>query len=261
MTKISEQIKYYEHLTLKSKDKIDSYFEDPYIYRKIEDLKLMQDAIGDVELTDDYIKVFLYELFDVGFKPDYDKIIEKIKIIYELSKDTELTREELITLFTFYQHGVYSLMFDEIKKIILSHKDLKSSLEIIISEALKYGKEEAEKLDYLKKEYSSEFIEYIKRIVQEELISSDKVIEIIPSKDFIKSSIIKIPLGYDIVSAEDLVAKRLKSKKFDEDYLTTLADKKIALGLCSTGEMVYTSFKKSEYEEDLKYKKRLIRKK
>ena len=131
-----------------------------------------------------------------------------------------------------------------------------------ISEAIKYGLEESKKLEYLKEEYGEEFIEKIQQIVKEECISSDKIIEILPSKKFIDSSVIEVPgLGYTIVSGEDIILRRLKYIRVEDDYQKTLPDSKIALGFSSTGDMVYTSFTKGEYEEELKSCKRLIRKK
>ena len=271
MTKISETIKHYE--SLYPKDKIDDYFEEGYIPRKISDLKIMLDTIGDVDLPDEYIKVFLYELFHVGFKPDYEQICEKIKLIYELCKDVEIDREELMILFDFYSHGVYRLMFDQIKELIMSDIDLKEGLKVIMDMAIKYGRGEKEKLELLSGQYSSEFVEYIQRIVQSELVSSDRVLDILPSKEFIEKSKIylphrfvkaplkMIPFRYEVVSAQEFVLKRLESVKFEKYYQDVLDDEKIMLGSCDSGDRLYTSFTKGEYEEDLKTKKKLIRKK
>ena len=271
MTKISEAIKYYK--SLYSGDVVDDYFQDQYALRKVSDLKIMLDAIGDVDLPEDYIRVFLYELFHVGFKPDYEKICEKIKIIYELCKDVKISREGLMTLFTFYSQGVYKLMFDQIKELIISGKDLKEDLKIIIDEAKKYSKDEAEKFELLSRGYSSEFVKYLQKIIEADLISLDRVLEVLPSKEFIETSIIHLPSGfikapikimpyhYEVVSAQELVFKRLESAKFEEDYQAISDDEKIMLGSCDSGARLYTSFTKGEYEADLEAKKKLIRKK
>ena len=47
----------------------------------------------------------------------------------------------------------------------------------------------------------------------------------------------------------------------EKDFQVTSLDKKIPLGFTSYGEIVYTSFTKGEYEEELKSRKKLIRKK
>lgn len=271
MTKISKAVEYYK--TLYTGDAIDEYFKDQYSLRKVADLKIILDAIGDVDLPQEYIKVFLYELFHVGFKPDYEQVREKIRLIYELCSDVKMTREELVILFTFYSHGVYRLMFDKIKELIKSDKDLKKGLQIITSEALKYGEEEEKKLECLSEQYPHVFVKYIKSIVKTELISSDKVLDILPSKEFMEASIIQLPQGfikaplkimsssYEVSSAQEFILKRLESAEFEAYYQDVLADEKIMLGYCDSGAKIYTSFTKGEYEEDLKTKKQLIRKK
>lgn len=259
MTKISEAIKYYE--SINPKTDFDSYFGDSYASLKIQTLSLMQKALGDVDLTDDCLKAFIYGFKSFPFKTPYDEMIQKVRIIYELSKDTKMKIEELLTLIELYQIGAYSLMDEEIKKLISTHKDFKTELKLIISEAIKYGILESKKLDYLKEEYSKSFVERLEKDVKDKCISSSKVLEIIPSKEFIDASKVSVPkLGYTIISAEELVLKRLERLEIEDGYQKTLPDEKIVLGLTSYGDKVYTSFTKYEYEEDLKSKK-LIRKK
>ncbi len=240
----------------------DLYLGDSDASAKIQTLAFIQEAIGDVDLTDEYLKAYMSGLKSFPFKTPYERKIQKARIIYELSKDTEITTEELLTLIHLYHSGAYSLMHDEIKKLISTHKDLMSRLKLIISEAIKYGLEEAKELDYLKEDYSKEFVGKVQQVVKDECISSEKVLEILPSKTFIDSSLIEVPgLGYTISSGEDLVLRRLKYVRVEDDYQTALADEKITLGFSSTGDIVYTSFTKGEYEEELKSGKKLIRKK
>lgn len=260
MTKISEAIKYYE--SVRPKTEFDSYFGDSYASAKIYTLKFIQEAIGDVDLTDDYLKAYMYGIGSFPFQTPYERKIQKVKMIYELSKDAEMTIDELLTLMHLYHSGAYSLMFEEIKKLISTHKDIESGMKLIISEALKYGSDEAKKLDYLKTEYSKDFIKRIQQVVEEECISSDMVLEILPSKEFIDASVIKVPgLGYTILSGEDLVVRRLKFIKVEDDFQKSASSDKIALGYSSTGDVVYTSFTKGEYEEELTSQKKLLRKK
>lgn len=253
MTKISEYITMFESMS--EHDEIDSYFADPYILRKVSDLKIMLSVIGDVDLSFDYIKVFLFHLYKVPYKTSYRDICEKIQIMYSLSKDRELSKRKLDILFRLYQHGVYKTMFKEIEQALDSDDDLYSSLSSIVGEGLKYGKAESAKLDVLKEVYSSSFIKRIQDIAERELISYEDVISILPSKDFIDSSVVRIPLGYDITSAEDLVVKRLGQIEIEEGYQSSLPEDKIRLGYCSTGDDVYTSFTKEEYEKDLSLKR------
>ena len=260
MTKISEAIKYYE--SVEPKTEFDSYFKDSHASAKIYTLKFIQEAIGDVDLTDDYLKAYMYGIGSFPFKTPYERKIQKVRIIYELSKDAEMTIDELLALMKFYHAGAYSLMFEEIKELISTHKDIESGLKIIKRKAFEYGMEESKKLDYLKPDYSEDFIERIKQVVREECISSDKVLEMLPSKAFIDASAAEVPgLGYKISSGEDLVVRRLKFIKVEEDFQKTSSGEKIALGWSSTGDIVYTSFTKEEYEDELTSQKKLLRKK
>ncbi|MEE3343804.1 MAG: hypothetical protein VZS44_06925 [Bacilli bacterium] len=260
MTKISEVIKYCE--SIKNEKEFDKYLMEPRLSSIKYTLSLIKEAIGDVELTEEYIKAYIYGFKSFPYKTPYERKIQKIRIIYELTKDTKMKPEDLSTLIDLYHRGTYSLMFAVIKELISTQTDIKEQLLLIKSEAFKYGKEEAKKLDYLKEEYGKEFIEKIQEIVQDECISSDKAIEILPSKTFIDYSITEVPvLGYTIKSGEDLVLKRLKSLRVEDDYQKTLPEEKIALGYCSSGDIVYTSFTKKEYEEELRSRKRIKRKK
>lgn len=256
MTKISEAIKYYE--SIKPKTEFDSYFADPYTSAKIQTLSLIQKAIGDVDLTEEYLKAYIYGFKSFPFKTPYERMVEKVRIIYELSKDTKMTIDDLLTLIKYYHRGAYSLMSSEIKKIISTCKDLKGGLRLIIDEAIEYGISEAKKIDYLKEEYSESFIERIEEVVKEECLSSERVLEVLPSKTFIDSSKVMIPkLGYTIISGEDIVIKRLHSIDVEESYQKSLPDEQIKLGYSSYGDKIYTSFTKAEYEEDLKSKKKI----
>ena len=259
MTKISEAIKYYE--STKPKTEFDSYYGDSYASEKIQTLTLIQESIGDVDLTVDYLKAYLYGLKKFPFKTPYEKKVKKVRMIYELSKDADMTVDELLTLIELYHSGAYSLMSEEIKKLISTHKDLESGLKQIISEAKKYGLDEAKKLDSLKAEYSADFITRIQQVVEEECISSLKVLDILPSKEFIDTSVMEVPgLGYTILSGEDLVVKRLQSIRVEDYFQRKSSTEPIALGYSSTGETVYTSFTKGEYEDDLKSKSRIRKK-
>ena len=140
MTKISEAIEYYESIAKKigvvmeptqefklRSDQIrellrhdsemivgaksyeqkifDLYLGEPHVHAKISTLKLMQEALGDVDLSEEYLKVFISEFMSFPFKTPYERQIEKVRIIYSLSKDTEMTTEELTTLSQLYDSG------------------------------------------------------------------------------------------------------------------------------------------------------------
>ena len=260
MTKISEAIKYYESICPETE--FDSYFGDSHAYEKIQTLALMKKSIGDVDLTDDYLKAYMYGLKPIPFYTPYERLIQKVRIIYEISKDADMTVKELIILIELYHAGAYSLMVEEIKRLISTHKDLGSGLLLIRGEAQKYGLEEAEKLNYLKAEYSEKFIEEIQQVVVEECISSDKVLEILPSKEFIDTSEIEIPgLNYTVLSGENLVVRRLKYIGVEDEFQKTPLSEKIILGNSSSGNTVFTSFTKEEYEKELTSKKKVLSKK
>ena len=145
MTKISEAIKYYESIRKKTgivpyptskftgdrlafytdvtikfvdgkmiveltRDKCldDLYLGDSDASAKIQTLALIQDAIGDVYLTDEYLKAYMSGLKSFPFKTPYERKLQKVRIIYELSKDAKMTTEELLALIQLYHSGAYS---------------------------------------------------------------------------------------------------------------------------------------------------------
>lgn len=257
MKRISEYISYFE--SQKTSDSIDTYFSDPYVLRKVSDLKIMLSVLGDIELSEDYMKVFLYELSKVPYKTSYEELCEMIRIIYGLSSDLGLKREDLVSLFTYYHQGVYRAMFDEIKISLGMDIDLSEYLRKVIRETLIKSSEEASKLEYLKVEYSEDFIKRLQDVIKRRVIPCSRVIDILPSKEFIDISKVKTPLGYDIVSGEDLVVRRLDMFGIEKEYEKASSEERLVLGYASTGDKVYTSFTKGEYELDLKRKQSLKR--
>ena len=147
MTRISETIKYYERIAKKigvvtmpthefklrcdrirdmlhSDSKMiaketsyeqrisDLYLGEPQVHAKIEALKLIKEAIGDVDLTDEYLKIFIYGFKSFPFNTPYEKMLQKVRLIYELSKDTKMKTEDLSILIDLYHSGAYTLMYE-----------------------------------------------------------------------------------------------------------------------------------------------------
>ena len=256
MTKISEAIMYYE--SIKPKTDFDAYFGDSHASSKIQTLSLIKEALGDVEISDDHLKAYIYGLRSFPFKTPYERELQEVRIIYELAKDTQMTAKDLITLIDHYDVGAYKLMSKRIKELISTREDIGMDLRVLVKEAMEYSIKEAAKLDYLKEEYSKKFIERIQKRIKDECLSAEEVFKIIPSKSFIEASEVEIPgFGYTILSGEDIVTKRLYFIDIEEDYQKALPDERVRLGYSSYGDTIYTSFTKAEYEEDLKTKKKI----
>ena len=262
MIRISELIEHYK--SIKSDPILDSYdlqfFVSEIDYR-IDTLKEMYEALGDVSLREDYLRAFMFELRRIPTGVTHMEFMKEIRILYELCKDIDLSIDDLRLLIACYLEGPYTLMFKEIKELIIAGK-LSSEIISLREKAYDISRKEAKKLDYLKEEYGEEFIERIKGAVVEKCLSIDKVLDILPSKELIDSSKVYIPgLQYPILSGEDIVIRRLYCLEIEKDYQETPLDFNIKLGYCSHGDTVLTSFTKREYEEDLESKKKLIRKK
>ena len=246
--KISEVIKHYSQRP--TYDEVEEYFLEQGYPKKKESAEIMLEALGDLDLSEDYIKTFLFILSKYEYGVSYKEKIEKVRVLYELVKDKPYSKAEIMLLARFYNHAVYRLKFDEIKEA-LDHKDLGFKYFEIEKSAYAFGKEESKKLEELKGVYSDKFIDRLKDIVEKELIPYEYVKKLLPSKKFMDAAVVEVPLGYDINSAEDLIVFRLKRQGFEEEYQKTPLERKINLGICSDGRFVHTSFTKFEYEADL----------
>lgn len=262
MIKLSEALKIYEDK--KSFDEVEQYFSETQIYKKIDDIKMLIRILGDVEFESDSLKSFLYKVstmkigkFGISEKDAY----KEIKTIYDLIKDAKLSSHLICTLFDYYKLGAYELFQDDLKQYIdscesIGEKSLSQMLKEIVLKATIIAKGDALRLEEFKGEYDSEFITKIQEIVKDRIIPFDKVVSILPSKELIDSSTVEVPyFGYTIISGKDLVERRLKGYISDDDIEQTDMDDCIKLGICSTGEFVYTSFTKKEYLESLKFQK------
>ena len=255
MTKISEAIMDYGSIRQKE---AGYYFGLVDESEKIYALRLVLEAIGDVELSDKYLETFACGFRRFPFNTSREQMSQEIRIIYELSKDADMTIKELAYLIISYHPGLYTLMYEKIKELITAHKDLESGLRLIKSQAYKYCIDAAKKLEYLKEEYSKDFIERIQRDVKYDLISADRVFEVLPSKSFIDFSKAREKElqkeqseWFWYRSAEDLVLRRLGSRDVEEKYQKTSLDDRLFLGYSPYGDAIYTSFTKKEYEEDM----------
>lgn len=268
MKKLSEVLQTYKKKICF--DLVESYYLEKDIEVKIGHIKELIEILGDVEFEDNAIKIFLYEMSEMRFSRSYTPYIDiqrQIKEIYDLIKDSVLSSNLISTLFRHYEVGVYELYIDDIKYYIDLYKNSEKELFVqkmkeVVLKATAIAEEDALKLEDFKEKYGQKFITEIQNIIINRFIPFEKVISILPSKDLIDSSNIKIPLGYTIISGEDLIKRRLYSCILDEEIEQTEMDDYIKLGMCSTGEYVYTSFTKKEYYDSLKEQesKKLIRK-
>jgi hypothetical protein len=259
MIKISELISRYE--SLKPEGDMKLFFDEDSQLDTIEKLKDIQKAIGDVTMEEEVLSRFMgishyrYET--------YMQYMKKIRILYELFKDEKMSIDDLGLLIACYEEGPYTLMFKEIKELIRTGKlSLDMNLFHLKDEAYDIARDEAAKLDDLKDEYGEHFIKILKYIIVEKCLSVDKVLDILPSKELIDSSSVWASgLNYMPLSGEEIVIRRLSSPEREKEYQEAPLEARLKLNVGPHGSMTYTSFTKREYEEDLKSKKILIRKK
>ena len=257
MKKISELIKYYE--SLKRDTDFEAYFTDINADRKIDVLKLMMEAVGDVSLPEEYFKAFMYELRMHSIWDTHLEDIDKVKTLYELCKDVEMKTEDLRDLILCYKRGPYTLLFDEFKSLAKSG-NVGDRIYPLTKKAFELAEEEATKIDYLKGEYGP-FIDEVKDTMVRYCLPVDRVYDVLPSKQFIDSSSVVIPrYTYPAITGEEIVINRLCSLEDEKAYQETPLDRKIKLRYSQYGDTIFTSFTKGEYEEDLSYVKKLRKK-
>ena len=257
MKKISELIKYYE--SIKRDSDFEAYFTDINADSKINALKLMMEAIGDVSLPEEYLKAFMYELRIHSMWKSHLEDIEKIKILYELCKDVEMKTADLRDLIKCYKRGPYTMLFDEFKSLA-RRGNVRDRIYPLTKKATEISQEEAAKIECLRGEYGS-FIDEVQDTMVRYCLPVDRVYDVLPSKLFINSSNVVIPrYNFDTISGEELVINRLCSLEDEKEYQETPLDRKIKLRYSRYGDTIFTSFTKGEYEEDLSYVKKLRKK-
>jgi hypothetical protein len=260
MIKISDLISRYE--SIKPEGDMKLFFDEDAQLATIEKLKDIQKAIGDVTMEEEVLSRFMGISCCYRYET-YMQYMKKIRILYELFKDEKMSIDDLGLLIACYEEGPYTLMFKEIKELIRTGQlSLDRNLFHLIEEAKDIARDEAAKLDDLKDEYGEHFIKILKYIVVDKCLSIDKVLEILPSKELIDSSSVWASgLNYMPLSGEEIVIRRLYTPEGEKEYQEAPLEARLKLNVGPHGSITYTSFTKREYEEDLKSKKILIRKK
>lgn len=261
--KLSVALKDYEERP--KGDPVLEYFSEGLIYKKIEDIKMLIRVLGDVEFEDDVYMMFLYKVGQTKIgrfgMSDVDAY-RKFKTIYDLIKDSKISSKLVGTLFDYYHGGAFELFKDDIKFSIdylgIDGRDeFGKMLKSFVDKAKVIAKEDALRLEEeLKDEYDPKFISELQEIVSRRCIPYEKVMSILPTKEFIDSSTTTVPvLGYQIISGADLVKRRLIGFVSDDEFEQTGMDSPIKLGICSSGDYVYTSFTKRQYLDSISIEK------
>lgn len=253
---LSKVIELYERMVEGKDGFFGTYFMETKIEEKLKRLKLMKKTLGDVKMKEDYIKVFLYSGHQASSRSGFTLKEKAIKDVYEvLLKHPDMSLQALDTLIYYHDEECYREfdMISEFSKLLESDKDITMAYWRLVDEKRKeiYAKysKEAEKLEYLKGQYDEEFIKRIQDAIKRAHVSAEYAISLIPSRDFIEKSSVRVPIGYTIKSGEDIVVRTILGHT---DPYSGKDDKKIYLGPCSTGDSVYTSFTKKEYFDELK---------
>lgn len=262
--KLSEMIIYYETKKEKKDSDFGDYFEEKDIEKKLSRLKLMQETVGDLELPLNQIRAFLYAGQQYQNKNEFQLTKPMIKDVTEILKEQEeMPTKILLKLLDSYDEECYK-EYDikgEINKLVAKEKysdevteKIYATIKVKKEELKKFYEEESIKLEILKDQYNPSFIELLQKKVAEKHIKSEDIIKLIPSPEFIENSKVRVDLGYDIKSGEDIVWKMIEGYVNLDDYED---EEKINLGMSATGKSyVYTSFTKKEYLEEIKKDKK-----
>ena len=247
----------------------DSYFKTFFMESKIEEklkrLKLMKETLGDVKMKEDHIKVFLYSGHQASSMKGFSLTEDTIRDVYPiLLKHPDISLIALDTLIYYHDEECYKEFdmaseFDKLVKEYGYDEKIMGAywrlIDVKRQEIREIYKKEAKKLEYLKEEYDPKFITRIQEAIEKAHVSGEYAISLIPSKEFIKKSTVRVPIGYDILAGEDIVVRTILG--YTDPY-SGKDDKPIFLGHCSTGDYIYTSFTKKEYFDELKSKGREV---
>lgn len=255
---------------IKLSDAVKDYKSKKHsIYIGPGDVEYLFKMLGDVEIDEDVLAVFLDDLRinplgsgRFGDSRNYDYAEKEFGIIFKLIDKINIPKGYVKKLLKLYYPGVYELYFDELREKCLkcgSDSEDKITLPAFSKYINKYILEsekrvlnDIKKIDELKEIYGNSFIERIKKAMVEKTVLYEDVISILPSKEFIDNSITKVPyFGYEINSAEDFVHQRLLNVISDKTYESYGKDDCIVLGAGYSEVRPLTSFTKGELEEEL----------
>ena len=259
-------VEMYERKVASKDPKFGYYFMEEKVEEKLARIKVRRDAIGDIKMKEEYIKMFLYSgyRYSYGQKVERELTEKKVKDIYKIMlRHPEMSLSALDTLIMYYDDECYKEFdmgkeFDELVKEYGYDDKLTSAYWKLVDkkrqELRDFYKKEADKLEYLKEEYDPKFIKRIQEAIEKAHVKADYAISLIPSKEFIAKSEVWVPIGYSILAGEDIVVRTILG--YTDPYAGK-DDKPIFLGHCSTGDYIYTSFTKKEYFDEIQRKDRI----
>lgn len=259
-----DDIEYYKRVVEEWKKKKVELEED---LKRGERIKLIQDALGDIDIKDEYLEPFL------NLKLYFPKSPEDVSKMYKLIKDADFSKRDVSVIMETYDYIKEPEKYDRVKEAIDKHKDLYTSLDKIGDSHDTHAIVGSYRIEFLKDDCSKQFYDSLHRLVRGRYLNIpsygipvERLMEVLPSKEFMKwskeearrlSEKERSSIWYR--SAEDIILERMESSKFEKEYQEAESDGLIYLGHTEYGygNSIYASFTKGQYEEDLKSAKAL----
>ena len=259
-----DDIEYYKRVVEEWKEKKGVLEDDA---KKGERIKLIQDALGDIDIKDEYLEPFL------NLKLYFPKTPEDVSKMYKLIKDTDFSKRDVSVIMETYDYIKEPEKYDRLKEAIDRHKDLYTSLDKIGDSHDTHAIVGSYRIEFLKDDCSDHFYDSLHRLVRGRYLNIprygipvERLMKVLPSKEFMKwskeeakrlSKKERNSIWYR--SAEDIVLQRMENSKFEKEYQEAESDGLIYLGHTEYGygNSIYASFTKGQYEEDLETAKAL----
>ncbi len=259
-----DDIEYYKRVVEEWKEKKGVLEEDA---KKGERIKLIQDALGDIDIKDEYLESFL------NLKLYFPKSPEDVSKMYKLIKDADFSKRDVSVIMETYDYIKEPEKYDRVKEAIDKHEDLYISLDKIGDSHDTHAIVGSYRIEFLKDDCSDNFYDSLHRLVRGRYLNIpsygipvERLMKVLPSKEFMKwskeeakrlSKKERNSIWYR--SAEDIILERMENSKFEKEYQEAESDGLIYLGYTEYGygNSIYASFTKGQYEEDLKTAKAL----
>ena len=269
MTKISKElekykdteiiIKYYKRI-LAEWEKSESYFE--HSLQKEKKLKLIKKTLGDIDIKDEYLDVFL------DIKNHFAETPDEIKKVYNIIVDTDLSKSDVSALVeSYYLLKEHPEMFIEIKKSIGKDDDFLTVLDKVSGSREVHTITDSYRIEFLKGTFKERYPN-LHQLIRYCNMSVSDLMEILPSKKFMNFSerkareLTRTQANFDLyLPAKELVLSRFEFDSFDKKYKESEMKLPVVLTDLSYGSKALTSFTKAEYEEDLEKAVQLRKKK
>ena len=241
------------------------YFEEDDVEGKLNRLEMIYEVLGDVVMSHDYFKVFLYAGHWYGDKKYFKFTKSLIKDIYDIIiKHDDMPIHVIDSLLYHYDKEFYEKYpvkeyFDElVSKYKYEEETLKyfnQYIENIESFIKEFYSKESEKLEFIKNEYPYNFISILSDIIIQDHIEYDKIIEILPLDDFFKETSKCDSKFYAKYTDYRFIFELLKGTISlddydDEDYIVVF-EQIVQTERGIVVEKMRTSFTKKEYLEEL----------